>query len=388
MPDSSEIVPAISTDEAAAIAADILGESTSPAGADEKDGREEEATASPADDAKVADKEPEVKADDTAGEGAGKSDEKVSAADKDALDNFITSKYGGDRGKFVEGLWNLMNAGSKQHSQIQELQAKLEQALTKPEPVVDVLDTEEGQGLKQQLTTVANRMTAANREQDQILGRVEKTREEIAELRGELKRAEDFEKVQIRQQISSKEGDLKAEERRFRELESSKEDHELRRTELQGKVKSLKATHAEQQQARQQAVAQTQVYAKAYRTEVETAMDDALSSRGFKDDKVRQAFWRHLQGQAALHWQSDPNSPLPDAEDFVKSHADEYFVAKKAADTAAFNTKAKEKLAASPAGATKAPAAVAKAGESTANNPPKGKMTLQQSLEWRRKYLG
>lgn len=379
MPDTN-IEPAISTDDAAAIAADILGETTSTEG-NVEGGGEAEATASPAEDAQVAAQDEPVATDEAAGEGAGKEpSEKV----QDALDAFIAKKYQGDRGKFVEGLWNLMSTGSKQHAEIQELKAKLDQALTKPEPEVDPLDTEDGQGLKQQLAVVERGVQSANRQQNAILSRVEKTREEIAELRGELKRAEDFEKVTIRQQINDKERDLKEEERLFNDLESKKEDYGIRRDDIQAKVKALQAAHKEQRESRQSAVAQAMATRNTFVRDINAAVDAAVVSKGFEvSDKVRGSFWKHLQGQAALHWQANPDTPIEPSE-FVKTHAEEFFEGRKAA----FVQKNKERIAAAPSLGTPKGAAP-KPGQPAANNTlPKGKMSLAQSLEWRRKFLG
>lgn len=374
-------VPDISADDAAAIAADILGEETPQVEAKPEAGGEEQATDT-TEEAQVAAQDESGAEAETAVEGDGKAEpEKVVRP----IDAFIASKYGGSEEKFMEGLWNLMNSGSKQHAEIVALKSKLEQALTKPEPEIDPLDTEDGQGLKQQLKAADARVAKANTEQGRILSRVGTIREEIAELKGELKRAEDFEKASIRQAIDQKQALLTRDEDRFNDLESSKEDSLTRKQELLAQVKALKAKHEEQRQSRKDAVAQAAVEQARFSTEINAAVDAMVVSKGFgAESKTRASFFRYLQGEARLHWDANPATPL-DPQEFVKLHAEEYFADRVPPKAP---SKAKEKIQASGVADTK----VAPPGKPTAAGnpaqPPKGKMTLQQSLEWRRRFLG
>jgi hypothetical protein len=182
---------------------------------------------------------PEVEESETGEDAAPESDEAQAAEDEpeaedeaeegtsDPLDELAAKKYGGDRKKLVDGYWNLEKSGAKFHQKIQELEGRISELRSEkekpPEPEPDPVESDQTvQWLKQQLTALEQTAQQDSQRQIQIINAIDKKREEIAELRGEIKRADDYEKSVLQNKLDQASAQLETLSDKWNTIEERK----------------------------------------------------------------------------------------------------------------------------------------------------------------------
>lgn len=149
---------------------------------------------------------------------AARAEAELAAADPDAkpdptsskLKELIDSKYGGDEGKFVDGLHEQWKSTAALKKELDSLKSQLS-GKADPEPEVELPPPSEHPDVK----WLDNRLTALVGEaernvttQQNLEAKGHAIKAEISELRGEMKRAEDVEKLTLEDRISRKEAEL------------------------------------------------------------------------------------------------------------------------------------------------------------------------------------
>lgn len=324
-----------------------------------------------------------------------KDEEAEPEEESDPIEELATKKYGGDRKKLVEGYWNLVTSGAKMHKKVQELEEALSnlrsggrEAPQEPEPDPEPETVQTLQWLDQQLTALDNEAKGSSQRQLQIINTIDKTREEIAELRGEIKRADDFDKSVLQQKLERAQERLEILSERWNAIEESKSSLAMRKFDLDHR-KRLATAEVERSKAtkRQQAEAD-KIYRRQFRTEFSAAVDKHVQTYGVDpDSKTRNRAHEYARGQAIIYLDTHPGARIEDVDTFVEAQIKEYLEDAGLGKKVAFT-----KLSAAKTVAGRQVQA-AKVNESI---PPKqqlpkapaGKMTAAQALAYRKRIFG
>lgn len=321
-------VAATSGIDQAAIAADILG--TTP---EEVGGAEPETTS--AEDGTEAPDSEETQAssvDEPEDKGAkGGTDDEEGGSKKDPLEEFIASKYGGDRKKFVEGWFNLMNSGSKQHEELKATRAALEkiqsqlaakEAEANQKPPEDSPDVAR---LKQQLAGVDKRATAYKQQQQRVVTDIDSLRQEIAELKGEARRVDNFDRGLIEQQLVGKQSELRGLEREWYSYQEKLEALDYDKLELKHRAEAYEQQQRETTSNRQQMQEAEAAYRREFMTDFNAAVDKAVSDQGYQTDSKTRAFiFKLAKADAREYLEQNPGVTIEPAK-FIQDRAGEYF---------------------------------------------------------------
>lgn len=381
MPDG-EIVPGVIVEagEAARIAAELLG-TTPPE--QETPAAEEVATA--AGETPVTESEPTAQGD-AAVEGDGK-------PKQDPVEEFIAKKYGGDRSKFVEGLWNLQNSGAANYKELQELKKILSERLPEKahdEPAIDPLETtDDGTWLKQQLTAVDSGIAEAQSEQQHVLQGLAALRERTAEIRGELKKADDFDKSALRQELAQVQTQLTGAEDRWRSLEREKGRSSMEKQRIALQIKKLQTDFREQQQATKLVEAQNKREAAQFVDEFRNVSDAVCEANGIpQNSKLRGLIYNAFVQEAQNHWSSNGLEKL-DAKTFISAKQGHVLedVLGLVNEAKAFVPKAAKAAPGKPAATSTTTAKPLAAAKPLPQAPTKS-MTREEALAFRRRIMG
>lgn len=175
---------------------------------------------------------------DKPGKDSGDSNEEVetAAAELGPLQKLIQSKYKGDEQAFVDGLHEQWNSSSALAKEIQELKAKLESKAEAekalPNPDVELI-AEEIASLEEEV--VSNRSS-----QGDLVARGSKLKEDIAELKGERKRADELDQEKIDAKIAAKTEKLDALSKEWLDLEKANKKLTLEKSRTTRKLEKLR----------------------------------------------------------------------------------------------------------------------------------------------------
>ena len=336
---------------------------------------EAETTSTETVEAATVQEETEAAAETTEDEEAGKV-----ASEDSPVKSFIAKKYGGDEAKFMEGLWNLMNAGSKQHKELQELKALVSNLAAAPEEQ----EEDENIGwLKEQLGQADKEVSGYTQRQYQLLEDISSKKLELAEKKGEVKRADDYEKGVLRQEISALESDISRLEDRWQSYEDRKNAVFEKKQEFNYRLKQAHKDSETTKVARESEAAEWNVYRDNFLSQFQSAVDDAVKEAGYSESSsLREHFYNTVRNEGLVFLQANPTGSI-DPKKFVAERAKVYFdvlgVAKKTnfAKVSAGNTELTTKIVPKPATQpTKRPTL------------PTGKMTAAEARAFARKILG
>jgi hypothetical protein len=321
------------------------------------------------------------------------SDENAEEGTSDPLDELAAKKYGGDRKKLVDGYWNLVNSGATLHKKLQALETELEnirtsrqEAAEEPEP--DPVESDETvKWLDQQLESLGQKAQQDNQRQLQIINAIDKKREEIAELRGEMRRAEDYDKDILRGKLERAQEQLEALSEKWTTIEEGKSNILMRKFDLDHRKKLAVADVERSKVLKRQQAEVDAAYRKQFRSEFSDAVDAAVKGYGVSlDSKTRNRAYEYARAQAVLFLDNNKGSKIGDVGEFVKEHVAAYLEDAGVAKKVAFNKLSTAKSAAG------RPVQIAKVNAPALARPqpkiPAGKMTAAQSLAYRKRIFG
>lgn len=122
----------------------------------------------------------------------------------------LLSKYGGDPDKLAAAYWEQANSSSRLHQEMQEIKAYLmKQSEEKVDPRKYIEEDPDVQELNNELTVLRQNAEAIQQEQYGYVTLYGQLEQEIRELRGELKKADDYEKTNLNAEIRSKESEAR-----------------------------------------------------------------------------------------------------------------------------------------------------------------------------------
>ncbi len=145
---------------------------------------------------------------------------------EDKLDSIINSKYGGDRNKFVEGLYEQWNSTSKLAKEIKELKEQLVASSTTPDKEVEV-SSPQLDWLNKQAAKLDSETKDRNNKLQGIISSYSQLERDIAKAEGELSRAEDLDKERIENKIEHLKDKLSAKKDKFDEYQERLANIEL-----------------------------------------------------------------------------------------------------------------------------------------------------------------
>lgn len=325
-PDPSSLV---SQDEAAA---ELLGEPTSPkAGEGAKPELSLEEVAARAE-AELAAEDPATKPDQSPSK----------------LKDLIDSKYGGDEGKFVDGLHESWRSAAALKKELDSLKVQLAEASTPPAEPEPPPPTEhpDVKWLDQEIAALSQEAQDNQTAQSTLETKGNTVKGEIHELRGELKRAEDVEKDTIENRIARKEAELeRLAERYLRLRERNREiNHKFRDFDRQKQlaVREAEATRAQLQNQ--------QVELRNYQREQGDVFSKALTEAvaQFRLPTVDPEYVEYLEetirAKVSYVLRSSPNEGPLDLAAEAKKQVEAFAKAHNLAKKAALNQTTTEKL--------------------------------------------
>lgn len=295
-----------------AAAAELSGATPEPK-ADEAEGEE---SAAPAPTEETAAEELEK------GEALGAADEMTAQA---RLQDLI--KQRGGVKKFVDGLFEGWNSTARLHKDVESLRGELREALAaKSEPPPPPPPSEEAQLIARQMEAQDKRAAEVVARQEKILNEAEDIRFKLAEKRGELRHADDYEKQGIADEIRRMEGQIQGLRQEYKSNEDRLEVIGDRKTELESKRRTAEREHQafiEQQKLRE---AERVEYQKGVVTEFLGSLTSEAAALGIPTgSKAIAHMEKTIRAQITHHLRSlPPDSPPIDIPAFVKQAAAEY----------------------------------------------------------------
>ena len=135
------------------------------------------------------------------------SDEGPAKGSSTALQKLL-SKYDGDEDAMVAAYFEQANSSSRLHSEMQELREALMRE-DEADPEEAIAEDPDVKGLKDQRDSLQQDIDAVQQDQMQLVGAYGQVETEIKQLDIAVAKAEDFEKVTLQQQLSSKKSELR-----------------------------------------------------------------------------------------------------------------------------------------------------------------------------------
>jgi hypothetical protein len=122
----------------------------------------------------------------------------------------LLDKYGGDEDAMVAAYFEQANSSSRLTREVSELRDFLMNQETEEDPEKLIAEDPDVQGLNTQLTSLQSDIEAIQQDQMQLVGSYGQVENEIKTLKAAADKAEDFEKVTLQQQVSTKTSELRA----------------------------------------------------------------------------------------------------------------------------------------------------------------------------------
>lgn len=272
------------------------------------------------------------------------------------LQKIIDTKFGGDEDKFAASVYEQQNSTARLYEELQELKKALptkEEAPPTPEEHPDL-------GWVNQEITSLQAETEQNRlRQEALVTEGRSKREEILQLKGEMRRADDIDKKELQQQINLVESELSRMNSEWRDLDKSNrrlasEQRDLARRKELAEREVISAREEQRTQAIKDKEDQVQELQKFEKAVSEVAKDNGLTDKEVIDDMYETA-----RAKAALYIRI--NGEVPDLGALTKQFCERYLNVHKLAKKAEFAQLSRQKVEASrpvnPNPAAKAPAA-------------------------------
>lgn len=175
----------------------------------------------------------QAQVDDSQADEAADADESADEP-KDALELLIAQKYGGDRGKFVEGLHNQWQSTAALRRELDELKARAAEPDYDLEEVEDQpVENPELQQVTARLTSLDNSIRNTEAQRNKILSEIGQADREIAALEGRLASAEDVQKYEIQLTLARKQTAFDSAVFRYENLEARLSDFQDRKQDLE-----------------------------------------------------------------------------------------------------------------------------------------------------------
>jgi hypothetical protein len=245
-----------------------------------------------------------------------------SASARDArLQKIIDTKFGGNEEAFVASLYEQQNSAARLHEELQELKQSLapKPDLTKPPTPEEHPDLG---WIHDEITALTAEATQNRARQDQLVADGRTKREEILQLKGEIRRADEFDQKQLKVDISQAEAALNQMSAEWRDLESrnrrlTSEHKDFNRRKEFAEREVLAAREVQANQAREDQEAQAKEFSK-----FETTIETVAKEYGITDSDVVEDMYETARAKAALHVRV--NGPVKDLSALTRALCEKY----------------------------------------------------------------
>lgn len=166
--------------------------------------------------------------------------------EEDRLQALIDKKYGGDKDKFLDGLYESWNSTSKIAKELKELKAQLSRPADQPEeegtsPQLDWFNKQAAK-LEKEEATKRGQINSLVQSSGKLAG-------EIAELKGELKRADELDAPAIKAEIRALEAKQEAKQEKYADILGRLEEIELEKENAKNSIEWAKGQLKEARKA-------------------------------------------------------------------------------------------------------------------------------------------
>jgi hypothetical protein len=218
--------------------------------------------AAPEDDDTTAAEEPD-ETDDTDGD---------APAEGSSAFNDLLAKYGGDREKMAEGVWEQARSVSALHRELADIKAIIANQRATPEDEAKIIASDpEVQELAGELAALDNEMQATQQAQTSLIADYGKMDKLIAKLEGQLERADDMDKPDIKASLREAKLDMRQIQRDYQSHKQRLDSLGVQKRQLGRQFKQVELqARARREQAKQQELSQRE-QARLTRDEFNTA---------------------------------------------------------------------------------------------------------------------
>lgn len=358
-PDPSSL---LSADDAAA---ELLGGATPPAAGETAAAPTLEEVAARAE-AELAAEDPDVKTD----------------LSPSKLKELIDTKYGGDEGKFVDGLHEQWKSTAALKKELDALKAQISNQ-AEPEPEAELPPSTEHPDVKwldQRITALVTESERNVAAQQNLEAKGHAIKSEISELRGEMKRAEDVEKTTLEDRISRKEAELERLADRWQRLSSRNAEIEEKGRDFE-RQKHLAVREADVAKAQlQQQRVELRNYQKDQGEIFSKALEEAVAEYQLPtaDPEYAEYLEETIRAKVSYTLRSDPNNGPLDLAAEAKKQVSAFARAHALTKKAALSQTTREKLQVT----TKTPVAVAPKPSTVNPQAPTTAQTPSSPRKW------
>lgn len=260
------------------------------------------------------------------------------------LQKIIDSKYGGDEEKFVAALFEGWNSSSRLAKEIEELKNKLTEVTEEiPEPPAPIEHPDMAR-LDERIRALDAKQQSVLQTRNTILANIAKSREDQAELRGEIKRSSEDDRYRLEEKLERAQAKEQAEVERWHGLGDKLEDLTEQRRTVEGQKRiaeqQLSAYKAEQQRQGLELVE----FRKRTVQDFNQAVEEEFKAYGVEAEKLKSHMWRTIKAQATDYLRSLPPGNPIDLKAFVKNAAKDYSEVMNLGKNQEFRDKTEQKL--------------------------------------------